>query len=51
VERYDSFHSIAGYLLVCIEGPTYTRCLCEQIVGVEAELPIRERSRLQLERV
>ena len=38
MERYDSFH--------CIEGPTYTRCVCEQVVGVEAENPIRDRSLL-----
>lgn len=44
MERYDSFHCIEGYQLVCIEGPTYTRCVCEQIVGVDAMLPVRDRS-------
>jgi hypothetical protein len=41
MKRCDSFH--------CIEGPTYTRCVREQIVGVQAELPIRDRSLLWLE--
>ncbi len=51
MERYDSFHCIEGYQLVCIEGTTYTRCVCEQIVGVKAEPPSRDRSLLWLERV
>jgi hypothetical protein len=51
MECYDSFHGIEGYQLVCIEGPTHTRCVCEQIVGVEAELLIRDRAMLWLERL
>lgn len=51
MERYESFGCIEGYQIVCIEGPKYTRCVCEQIVGVEAELPIRDRSLVWLERL
>ena len=43
MECYDPFHGI--------EGPTHTRCVCEQIVGVEAELLIRDRAMLWLERL
>jgi hypothetical protein len=51
MERYDSFECIDGYHLVCIEGPTYARCVCEEIAGVEATLPGRDRSIGWLERL
>jgi hypothetical protein len=51
MERYDYVECVEGYQLVCIEGPTYSRCVGEQIVGVEAEPPSRDRSLLWLERL
>ena len=44
MERYDRFECVEGYQLVCIEGPTYARCVCEEIVGVDATLPVRDGS-------
>ena len=51
MERYDYVECIEGYQLVCIEGPTYTRCVCEQINGVDVKLPTRDRPLLWLERL
>jgi hypothetical protein len=51
MERYDYVECVEGYQLVCIEGPTYSRCVCEEIVGVDAKLPTRDRSLLWLERL
>ncbi|HYR03059.1 MAG TPA: hypothetical protein VES58_06920 [Syntrophobacteria bacterium] len=51
MERYDWFECVEGYQLVCIEGPTYARCVCEEIVGVDAMLPGRDRSMNWLERL
>jgi hypothetical protein len=51
MDRYDSFEFNEGYHLVCIEGPTYARCVCEEIVGTDAALPIRDRSVVWLERL
>jgi hypothetical protein len=44
MERYDSFHCNEGFQLACIEGPTHTRCVCEEITGLDATLPVREKS-------
>ncbi|MGE5310622.1 MAG: hypothetical protein ACM3MN_02670 [Nitrospirota bacterium] len=49
--QYDSFECVEGYQLVCIEGPTYARCVCEEVVGVDATLPLRDRSMNWLERL
>ena len=49
--QYDSFECVEGYQLVCIEGPTYARCVCEEIIGVDATLPLRDRSMNWLERL
>ena len=49
MERYDYFGCIEGYQLVCIEGPTYARCICEEIDGVDATLPVRDRSLSRLD--
>ena len=51
MECYDSFHGIEGYQLVYIEGPTHTRCVCEEINGVDVKLPTRDTSLLWLERL
>jgi len=51
MERYDSFYCIEGYQLVCIEGATYARCVCEEIAGVDATLPVRDKSLNWLERL
>ena len=51
MERYDSFECIDRYQLVCIEGPTHARCLCEEIEGTDATLAVRDRSMVWLERL
>jgi hypothetical protein len=50
MERYDHFECVEGCQLVCMEGPTYARCVCEEIAGVDATLPERDRSLNWLER-
>jgi hypothetical protein len=51
MERYDYVECVEGYQLVCIEGATHARCVCEEIHGVDAKLPTRDRSPLWLERL
>jgi len=51
METYDYGGCPEGYELACIWSSKYMRCICENMTGINAVLPLRNRSVLWLERL
>ena len=51
MERYDYVECPEGYELACIWSSKYVRCICENMTGTDAVLPLRRGSGLWLERL